>query len=139
MTVETWDYFVYFIGAYQGGVLQAVKIGWSKNLEARLVSLQIANHCELRLLASVLGDVQLEKQFHREWATEQLQGEWFRPTAGLLSLVSQIQAGTWQSPFRPPERSPVILEELVEVEIEPPYWKSCSVGQEGCKGLPGKV
>ncbi len=130
--METWDYFVYFIGAYQGGVLQAVKIGWSKNLEARLVSLQIANHCELRLLASVPGDVQLEKQFHREWATDQLQGEWFRPTAGLLSLVSQIQAGTWPSPFQPPKgHQPMALEELIEADVEEegPYWTSCSAGQ----------
>jgi hypothetical protein len=90
---------VYFIGAYIGSELQAVKIGYSiKHPAARIRHLQPGNHCELRVMCEVPGDVKREKQFHREFGADRLRHEWFRPSEALLALIGAVRAGTWVDP-----------------------------------------
>lgn len=137
---------VYFIGAYLEERLQAVKIGYSYAVPSRLAALRSGNHCDLRLMAEITVEhaQRLENHYHKVFASDRLRsnGEWFRPTEPLVALIRSVTSGTWVNPI-PPDPKPEAVgdgEEFeVEVEVEPSYWKSCSVGQEGCKGLPGKV
>jgi hypothetical protein len=134
---------VYFVGAYLEESLQAVKIGYSYAVSSRLAALRAGNHCDLRLMAEITVEHawRLENYYHKVFADDRFRsnGEWFRPTEPLITLIRSVTRGTWVNPI-PPDPKPKAVsdgEEFeVEVEIEPPYWKSCSAGRENCKTLP---
>lgn len=80
---------VYFIQA-----ADKVKIGFTRDVAARLAQLQTANGVELRLLAVIENAPRaLEQRLHRHFAPIRTQGEWFRFTGSLASLVHHVQRG----------------------------------------------
>ena len=72
----------YFI---QRGKNGPIKIGKSKDPEARLKELQTASDEELHLLAVVSGDI--EKQLHEHFKNFRIRGEWFEAEPALISLA----------------------------------------------------
>ena len=122
--IDVRDPVVYFIGAYIGTELQAVKVGYSvKHPAARIRHLQPGNHCELRLLCEVPGDMKRERRFHEQFKADRLRHEWFRPSSSLLTLVGAVQAGTWVDPCPTPKAAyeptlGVYGPEELEAEVE---------------------
>jgi hypothetical protein len=78
---------VYFI---RGG--DAVKIGRTVNVAARLRALATASAVPLELLADVPGGRELEAQLHRGWQHLHIRGEWFEADEELLRFIRE-QAG----------------------------------------------
>src|SRR2546430_15156220 len=79
---------VYFI---RGG--DAVKIGRTGNLAARLRALATASAVPLELLAAVPGGRELEARPHRPWPPLHPRGEWVRPRGAPGRLPPAPAAG----------------------------------------------
>ena len=75
----------YFIRAVSGGPL---KIGRTTCLRQRLRDLQTGNPESLEVVAIMLGD--WERVFHYKFIGDSLRGEWYRPSADLLSLLDDL-------------------------------------------------
>lgn len=78
---------VYFI---QSGGSRAIKIGVSWNPARRLSDLQAGHHEKLFLIAEVPGDVTMERELHKEFASTRMSGEWFSCTDELLSRIDYL-------------------------------------------------
>lgn len=76
--------FVYIIGCHQ-----YVKVGFAENAEARLLSFQVGNPYELKLLAKFPSNnmVEDEGRLHALWKRYEVRGEWFDVPAGELAFV----------------------------------------------------
>lgn len=79
--------YVYFIIDERS---QAIKIGWARNPEMRLQSLQVANPNELRLLGSITGGCGLEGKIHNQFDHLRIRGEWFRLDFDLLGYLIDL-------------------------------------------------
>jgi hypothetical protein len=79
---------VYFV---QAG--DAIKIGLTTNLAARLRALATASAVPLEFLAAVPGNRQLEARLHRLWRHLHLRGEWFRADEALVRYIREEVAG----------------------------------------------
>ena len=69
---------VVYFGRGRGGL---VKIGWSSDADRREAEVD----CEIA--ATVVGDKNLEGSFHRVFAADHVEGEWFRPSPRLLGFI----------------------------------------------------
>lgn len=78
---------VYFVAA---DALGLVKIGWSKNVVARLRTLQAASPVTLRLVASFPGVNQHETQMHARFAHLRQRGEWFTMADEITAFVATL-------------------------------------------------
>lgn len=87
--------FVYFIGAGSG----PVKIGFATRPSARLSDLQTSHHEKLSLLATLRGDLALEKAYHKRFAAHRLSGEWFTRAPEIEAEIDRLNA---LSPTPPP-------------------------------------
>jgi len=76
--------FVYFAQAQD---TKAIKIGYSRNVQGRLKSLQTSNASTLVLLGCIVGPPELEKQWHLKLKHAQLRSEWFAPKPGVLKEI----------------------------------------------------
>ena len=74
---------VYFVQAACG----PIKIGWSKNLDQRLATLQRYSAEKVTLLATMRGALLLEQELHERFAAHRLHGEWFSPAEELLYFI----------------------------------------------------
>lgn len=91
---------VYFIEAGDGG---PIKIGLSLDVAARLVTLQASNPLPLRLLATMPGDHGIERELHRRFKGERLNGEWFRGDGEVRRFALSIVTGeAVEQPARKP-------------------------------------
>lgn len=81
---------VYFIEAIG---LNAIKIGMSRQVEYRFDAIQACCPAELRLLGTVPGSKQLERQLHKRFVLLRVRGEWFSATDGLRRDIEKIVAG----------------------------------------------
>jgi hypothetical protein len=79
--------FVYFVRAGDNG---PIKIGFSRNVNARIASLQTAHPERLKLLAVRRGHRDSERDFHARFAHLRLEGEWFLPEPELLSATQEM-------------------------------------------------
>jgi T5orf172 domain len=79
---------VYFVRAGN-----AVKIGSTTNLAARLRALATASAVSLELLAAVPGGREVEARLHRHWRHLHVQGEWFRADEALVRYAREQAAG----------------------------------------------
>jgi hypothetical protein len=61
-----------------------VKIGFSINPTERLMTLQCATDCELRLLTALPGTINKEKALHRKYKAYLIRNEWFSPSTEIL-------------------------------------------------------
>lgn len=67
-----------------------IKIGWSRNVGARIAQLQTGNPDPVQLLATTPGARSLERQLHARFATARVAGEWFDATDELLAYVGSL-------------------------------------------------
>lgn len=77
---------VYFVGASQG----PVKIGHTSSLHSRLIKLQVGHPHQLRVLAILPGDAELEAQMHERFSAARIRGEWFKRTSELRSFMREV-------------------------------------------------
>lgn len=80
--------FVYFILAANSGL---IKIGSAVDPASRLRVLQTGSPEPLRLIRTIPGGAELERQLHRDFAADRVHGEWFRPSEVLLDLVEGVR------------------------------------------------
>lgn len=74
-----------------------IKIGFTRNVSARLQTLSTATPGGVELLASCAGDAAVEHSLHREHAAHRVDGEWFHPTTEVMAAVAK--AKTSPDPF----------------------------------------
>lgn len=79
--------FVYFIQGSCGG---AIKIGYSKDPEERLKTLQTGYPDILKILLLVPGSERTEQYFHNKFAEYRLNGEWFRPESAIWKEINKL-------------------------------------------------
>lgn len=77
---------VYFIFAAASGL---IKIGIAQDVTTRLRALQGATGDRLHLLTDIPGGRELEQRLHHRFSADRVRGEWFRPSAELLTLIRQ--------------------------------------------------
>lgn len=68
-----------------------IKIGYTKNtVEKRLQQLNTGSDSKLYCVGYMQGDMETEKQLHREFANERIRqnGEWFRPSEKLIDYIN---------------------------------------------------
>ena len=78
---------IYFVGNGKG----QVKIGYSKDPQSRLLSLQTGSPYPLELLAVKPGGQNAEVELHTKYADDRLEGEWFQSTPALEREISILQ------------------------------------------------
>lgn len=69
-----------------------VKIGFTRNVAARMRALSTAIPGGVELLAACAGDASVERRLHRDLAADRVDGEWFRPTASVMAEVAKAKA-----------------------------------------------
>jgi hypothetical protein len=86
--VLSWTYAVdsvYFAVVGEGRV---VKIGYAKDVAARIRYLQVGNHEELIVVKLVSGTKATEAEFHRRFGALRIRGEWFRVEGSLAEFLA---------------------------------------------------
>lgn len=87
-----------------------VKIGYSKNPEARLSALQTASAERLDLMGYIPGNPDTEKQFHELFGHLRRKGEWFALTRQLYTCINRFELINYHSEhkpvFKPQKRKP---------------------------------
>tara|TARA_B100001250_G_scaffold251151_1_gene215888 strand:- start:218 stop:886 length:669 start_codon:yes stop_codon:yes gene_type:complete len=68
-----------------------VKIGYSKNPEARLNTLQTASAERLNLMGYIPGNPDTERQFHELFGHLRRKGEWFALTRQLYTCINRFE------------------------------------------------
>jgi transcriptional regulator of acetoin/glycerol metabolism len=81
---------IYFI---QQGIDGPVKIGFTENIEKRISSLQTASPHKLRLIGSIDGDAEKERQLHNFFSAYRLAGEWFSPDRTMFDYIFMAVTG----------------------------------------------
>lgn len=84
--LEVTPSFVYFIEC--GGF---VKIGVAVNVEKRLASLQTGNPAPLTLLVAISGNEKMERELHKRFAVDRVQGEWFNFSPALKAYIGGLK------------------------------------------------
>ncbi len=69
---------------------KCIKIGFSKNPEKRLKSLQTGSGSKLSLLKTVSGTYSLESKYKRQFASLKIQGEWYKATKELQDFIDSL-------------------------------------------------
>ncbi len=80
---------IYFV---QNKARNAVKIGFSENLEARLKVLQTVSLDPLELIGTIEGDRDAEKELHKKFKDFKIRGEWFLMDSELKDFVRDYVA-----------------------------------------------
>ena len=75
---------IYFI---QQGIDGPIKIGTTDNVNKRLLSLQTGSPHKLRLIGTMDGDEEKEKQLHNFFSAYRLSGEWFSPDRTMFDYI----------------------------------------------------
>ena len=75
---------IYFIQGVSGG---SIKIGYSKDIESRIKSLQFHSPVQLTVVGWMEGSVELERQLHKVFSSHRLWGEWFSPDESILDYI----------------------------------------------------
>lgn len=79
---------IYFI---QSGDNGHVKIGYTTNFESRLKHLQTGCPETLKILATIKGGEDIERQLHNRFRQYQYRNEWFEPHPELLDFINKIR------------------------------------------------
>lgn len=75
---------IYFL---QSGLIGAIKIGYSGDIEKRFKGLRYASAEPVHLLGWIYGGPEAEGRLHERFAPYRQHGEWFRPVDELLEFV----------------------------------------------------
>jgi hypothetical protein len=68
----------------------ALKIGRTTNIAARLAKMQVDNHEELNCLLLARGQGLAERAWHRHLRAHRIRGEWFRWTPEIEAIMQQL-------------------------------------------------
>jgi hypothetical protein len=80
---------------------RAIKIGYARDVEARVKSLQSGNPDPMILIGTVLAPAYFERMLHAEFGRDRLNGEWFKSSRKLLARISAlVREGEWPNPAR---------------------------------------
>lgn len=79
---------IYFIQAGDNG---PIKIGHAKNARKRRNNLQVGNHEKLRLIASIPGGRNREREIHRDLEVFCDRGEWFHPNGEVFDYIGRAK------------------------------------------------
>lgn len=82
---ETHPGFVYFV---LGGPF--IKIGWSLKMKDRIAGLQTGNPYKLKLLATMPGSIDTEREMHERFAKHRAEGEWFRDCPEIRCFIEAM-------------------------------------------------
>lgn len=77
---------VYFVRGAAGHI----KIGFSSDVPKRIEALQCSSPEPLELLATMPGNMAIERALHSRFERARVAGEWFRPTDELLSFIESL-------------------------------------------------
>lgn len=66
-----------------------VKIGYAKNVEARLADLQVGSPYDLEILGTVSGGHEEEGRLHTLFYQDRIRGEWFRLSDAILAFIEE--------------------------------------------------
>jgi hypothetical protein len=75
---------IYFIQAKSGGL---IKIGFSIDLKRRLRTLQSHSPLPLKIVGSMDGSLEMEKEIHGKFNKTRERGEWFYPSEKLIKFI----------------------------------------------------
>ena len=78
---------IYFI---QQGDTGPIKIGYSKDIDKRLYSLQSASPHPLKVIGTAQGSMKDEYDIQQKFLYCRLSGEWFEPSLDLIKYISTI-------------------------------------------------
>ena len=92
------DGYIYFV---QMGFVGPVKIGYTKNIDKRISSLQTASPYKLNLLCVMPGTEDYEKDIHAGLDEIRLEGEWFLPHDFLMREINTISDSIKRNPISP--------------------------------------
>lgn len=84
---------VYFIRPV--GAEGPVKIGCSQLPHNRLAMLSAWSPVPLEIVATIVGQEELERRFHAAFVSSWSHGEWFHASVELTSVIRQVAAGTF--------------------------------------------
>ena len=79
---------IYFIQAGENG---PIKIGNAQNPRDRLKDLQVGNHETLRLIATIPGGPDREREIHRDLEVFCYRGEWFCPNGEVFDYIDRAK------------------------------------------------
>lgn len=84
---------IYFLEAVGVG---SIKIGFTDrtDVESRIAEIQTGCPVPVRLLKSMPGTLEDEKNLHRRFASSRLNGEWFKPVPELIQHIKPCEALT---------------------------------------------
>lgn len=85
---------VYFIRSEQADM---IKIGYTTDIAQRLNNLQTASPFSLKLLISVPGTLEDERNLHKLFDSCRGHGEWFAPHPELLEFIDTCREISWSS------------------------------------------
>lgn len=77
---------IYFVQPVDGG---DIKIGHSRQLSRRVISLEAECKAKIRILGVCKGDRQQEQLLHQQFADSRLSGEWFSDTPELREYIRE--------------------------------------------------
>lgn len=128
---------------------KAIKIGTTKNLDARLSGLR-QQYRDIELIGIIKGGTVREKLLHWIFEGQRLDGEFFRPDDELLEIIQKYaKLPTEKSPKEQAENSAVIVPTVDElpagvlmlptVEIQRIYGISQPMACRKAKKIPGTV
>lgn len=86
---------VYFVEAVG---LDLIKIGYASNVPLRIRSIETSCPVPVRLLGTFPGGPEMERHFHKEFATHRSHREWFRRSPDMDRLLSQLAPPTASPP-----------------------------------------
>lgn len=82
---------VYFVQSE--GPARSIKIGWSQDVDRRVLELQTANAFPLRVLGKIEGTLRDEAALHVRFAHLRLEAEWFRDDEEIHRYLEQNGSG----------------------------------------------
>lgn len=118
--------YVYFV---QMDRIGPIKIGYTKNIGKRIVTLQISSPYPLRLLCLFPTDELSEKEIHHCYNDSRLEGEWFLPHPVILADIDEINMNNLKSGFVNPIPEFDLLDDCLDPyrglldNSEALYWK----------------
>ena len=68
-----------------------VKIGTTKDVQSRIKSFRVANPNNLKLLATIVGGRELERELHEKFSSCHIIGEWFNLSPDILDYIKPYQ------------------------------------------------
>lgn len=82
-----------FVYAFLAEAVARIKFGFSTDVAGRLLALQTAAPCRLRLLGSVPASANVERWIHRYLRPFRANGEWYSLSPEVITVVSALVLG----------------------------------------------